>query len=69
MDHAFNPQEVTMLAQIVDQACTAIGGCDEATRDMFAARIIALAGQGERDFKILLSAITAGPTKEITHAR
>ena len=68
MDNAFNPREVTMLAQIVDQACVEIGRCDEETKKMLAGRVIRLAEHGERDFNRLLSAIIGGQSKQAAHA-
>jgi hypothetical protein len=55
MQHAYKPREVTMLAQVVEQACVALGSCDEATRDTIAVRVIAYAERGERDFERLLA--------------
>lgn len=56
MQHAYNPREVTMLAQVVERACAELAHCDGATRDTIAVRVIAYADRGERDFEKLLEA-------------
>jgi len=55
MNYAFKPREVAMLAQIVNRACAARGGCDEVTRATIASRIVAYAAPGERDFEKLFA--------------
>lgn len=63
MQHAYKPREVTMLAQVVEQACADLGRCDEATRDIVAVRVIAYADRGERDFEKLLAHARCRPTR------
>jgi hypothetical protein len=51
---SFNPNEVDMLAKVVDEACQKLGYVDDTTKQMVAYRVINYAAQGERDFDKLL---------------
>ena len=53
--NSFNPNEVEILAKVVDEACLKLGYVDETTKQMLAYRVLQYASQGERDFETLLS--------------
>ena len=55
MQNSFNPNEVEMLAKVVDEACQKLGYVDETTKQMLAHRVLNSAAKGERDFETLLS--------------
>jgi hypothetical protein len=55
MLNSFDPNDMALLMEVVDQACVKIGGCDEATKAVIAARVLKSAGRGGRDFDTLLS--------------
>lgn len=55
MQNPFNPREMSVLIEVVDEACLRLGNCDDSTRAVIAARILAHAGEGKRDFATLLS--------------
>jgi hypothetical protein len=55
MENVLKPVEVELLARIVSQACTAIGGCDDLTKETIAWKVITAANLGERDYQTLMS--------------
>jgi len=55
MQNSFNPNEVDILAKVVDEACLKLGAIDDATKEHLATRVFFYAAQGERDFDTLLS--------------
>jgi hypothetical protein len=46
---------MALLIKVVDQACAELGSPDISAKSLIAARIVAFAGEGQRDFKTLLS--------------
>ena len=60
MQNSFNPNEVDILAKVVDEACQKLGYVDETTKQMLAYRVLNYAAQGERDFETLLSVVLNG---------
>jgi len=66
MQNSFNPNEVNILAKVVDEACQRLGHVDDVTKQNLAARVLDYAAQGERDFDKLLSVALNG--KAIAHA-
>jgi hypothetical protein len=60
MKNSFNPNEVEVLAKVVDEACQKLGHDDEMTKQNLAARVLHYAAQGERDFNTLLSVALSG---------
>jgi hypothetical protein len=46
---AHHPDEMTLLAKIVDQACTVLGHSDEGTKTLIAAHVTSRAARGEQD--------------------
>ena len=57
MHNAFNPQEIALLVKVVDEACAAVK-YDEAQKATVAARVIAFAAKGARDYETLLAVAT-----------
>ena len=55
MQGSFNPNEVNILAKVVDEACLKVGCADKRAKEMLALRVLDYAAQGERDFQTLLS--------------
>jgi hypothetical protein len=55
MQNSFNPNEVDILAKVVDVACQRLGYVDDTTKQMLAYRVLNYAAEGERDFETLLS--------------
>jgi hypothetical protein len=55
MRNSFNPSEVTLLANVVDEACLKLGQTDIETRRSIAARVVSYAGQGECEYAALLA--------------
>jgi len=69
MRNSFDPQEMALLIEVVDQACLRLGGSDDSTRAVIAARILGHAGEGKRDFATLLSlALYGAPRRTEPHA-
>jgi hypothetical protein len=69
MRNSFDPGEMALLARVVDQACTELGNLDASAKSLIAARIVAYASQGKRDFKSLLSiALHGSPGRRERHA-
>ena len=66
MNNSFNPNEVELLAKVIDAACQKVGCADERAKEMLALRVLDHAAQGERDFDALLSAALNG--QAIAHA-
>jgi hypothetical protein len=62
MKNSFNPAEVNLLAKVVDVASQKVGCADLRAKEMLARRVLCLAGQGERDFDVLLSVALYGET-------
>lgn len=54
MHNAFNPQEMALLAKVVDDACQKLG-CDEAQRATVASRVLSFASKGTRDYDTLIA--------------
>lgn len=54
MQNAFNPQDMALLAKVVDDACRKLG-CDEAQRATVASRVLSFASRGTRDYDTLLA--------------
>jgi hypothetical protein len=50
------------LVKVVDEACLQVSCADKLAKEMLAMRVIYLAGRGERDFGVLLSAALYGET-------
>lgn len=55
MQNSFDPREVETWMRLVDKACAELGGCDDATRNLIAARVISCASRGQSDPTIVLS--------------
>ena len=69
MRNSFDPGEMALLIKVVDQACTELGNPDASAKSLIAARIVAYAGEGTRDFKTLLSiALCGSPGRTERHA-
>jgi hypothetical protein len=66
MGNSFNPDEMNLLAKVVDEACRKVGCADERAKEILAMRVLRLAARGERDFGALLSAALNG--EAIAHA-
>ena len=61
MRSSFNPDEVNLLAKVVEEACLKVGCADERAKEMLAVRILDHAARGERDFdKLLMFALGGG---------
>ncbi|QIG50563.1 hypothetical protein G5V57_24235 [Nordella sp. HKS 07] len=70
MKNAYNYydfKELALLAQVVDRACEAVGGCDEVAKATIASRTIAYADGGERDFEKLLGFVLGGAGQTNSH--
>lgn len=68
MQNSFDPKEIAVMTQVVDQACAELGGCDEITKKWIAARVLARAAEGECDFDLLLSVAISCARKPDPHA-
>jgi hypothetical protein len=69
MRNSFDPQEMALLIEVVDQACVRLGNSDDSTRAIIASRILTHAGEGKRDFATLLSiALYGTPGRTAPHA-
>jgi hypothetical protein len=66
MQNSFNPDQVNVLVKVVNEASLRLGHVDEITKQNLAARVLAYAARGERDFETLLSVALNG--KAIAHA-
>ena len=55
MKNSFNPREVNLLSEVVQEACRRLPCVDDQARQNVAARVIDSAAQGECDFDRLLS--------------
>ena len=55
MKRSFNPDEIIVLAKVVDEACHKVPCADEKAKELLALRVLDRAAQGERDFKTLLT--------------
>jgi hypothetical protein len=62
MINCFDPTEIRLLVKVVDEACLQVSCADKLAKEMLAMRVIYLAGRGERDFGVLLSAALYGET-------
>lgn len=60
MNNSYNPNEVDILAKVVDEACLKLGCVDEVAKQAIAARVLNYAAQGKRDFETLLSVALNG---------
>jgi hypothetical protein len=55
MKNSFNPDEIIVLAKVVDEACLKVPCADEKAKELLALRVLDRAAQGERDYKTLLT--------------
>ncbi len=55
MKNSFNPDEIIVLAKVVDEACLKVSCADEKAKELLALRVLDRAAQGERDYKTLLT--------------
>ena len=60
MGNSFNPDEMNLLAKVVDEACLKLGCADARTKEIIADAGPPPCGPGERDFGALLSAALNG---------
>lgn len=57
MGNSLSPDEMSILAKVIDDACLKLG-CDEAQREAIAARVTSCAAHGARDYETLFAVAT-----------
>lgn len=60
MQNLFTPDEIDVLAKVIDEVCRKLSIVDDATKQFLAERLLDYAAQGERDFETLFSIAVNG---------
>jgi hypothetical protein len=60
MQNSFNPDEISVLTKVIEEACLRLSWADDTERQMVALRVLDYAARGERDFETLLSVALNG---------
>ena len=53
----FEPHEMALFTKIIDDACLKLG-CDDAQKEIIAARVMSWASKGSRDYETLFAIAT-----------
>lgn len=55
LKHSLDREEIELVSNVITEACSRLGECDQSMKDKIASRVVSSADRGERDYHTLLS--------------